>query len=57
MGVSLPPDELVVALSEQWPGREPQIRQLAALLSVSLPIPGRNSIRLSHSRKLLSDQE
>jgi origin recognition complex subunit 5 len=39
MGVSLPPDELVVALSEQWPGREPQIRQLATLLSVSLSTP------------------
>jgi hypothetical protein len=39
MGILLPPDELVVALSEQWPGREPQIRQLTTLLSVSFPIP------------------
>jgi hypothetical protein len=36
MGILLQPDELVTALSEQWPGREPQIRQLTALLSVSV---------------------
>ncbi|EME47099.1 hypothetical protein DOTSEDRAFT_122613 [Dothistroma septosporum NZE10] len=33
------PDELLLSLSEQWPCRDPQARQLAALLSPTLPSP------------------
>ncbi|SMR59233.1 unnamed protein product [Zymoseptoria tritici ST99CH_1E4] len=38
MGLPLP-DELLLSLIEQWPCREVQLRQLAALLSPSLPSP------------------
>jgi hypothetical protein len=36
MGLEMLPDELLLVLKEQWPCKEPQIRQLDALLSVSL---------------------
>lgn len=35
MGLSMLPDELLLSLSEQWPCRDGQLKQLAALLSVS----------------------
>ena len=31
------PDELLLTLTEQWPCRETQLKQLSALLSVSNP--------------------
>lgn len=36
MGLDMLPDELLLVLKEQWPCREPQLRQLDAVLSVSL---------------------
>jgi len=36
MGLEMLPDELLLVLKEQWPCREPQLRQLDAVLSVSL---------------------
>lgn len=36
MGLDMLPDESLLVLKEQWPCREPQLRQLDALLSVSL---------------------
>lgn len=41
MGLEMLPDEsqyTVDALKEQWPCREPQLRQLNAVLSVSFPL-------------------
>jgi hypothetical protein len=37
MGLEMLPDELLLVLKEQWPCRESQLRQLDAVLSVSLP--------------------
>lgn len=39
MGLSMLPDELLLSLQDQWPCRETQLRQLAALLSLKLPSP------------------
>ena len=35
LGLQMVPDELMLTLADQWPCRDPQIRQLASLLSVS----------------------
>lgn len=39
MGIAMLPDELLLALADQWPCREVQLKQLAALLSVSPSAP------------------
>ncbi|KAK4504928.1 hypothetical protein PRZ48_002891 [Zasmidium cellare] len=39
MGLSMLPDELLLSLSDQWPCRDGQLKQLAALLSPTLPSP------------------
>lgn len=39
MGLNQLPDELLLTLTEQWPCREQQLRQLSALLSPTLPSP------------------
>ena len=44
MGLDMLPDELLLVLKEQWPCREPQLRQLDAVLSVSLPASDRKSL-------------
>lgn len=38
MGLDMPEDELFTALKDQWQCREPQLRQLGAVLSVSLRV-------------------
>lgn len=44
MGLHTLPDELLLVLKEQWPCREPQLRQLDAVLSVSLHARDRKSL-------------
>lgn len=44
MGLHMLPDELLLVLKEQWPCREPQLRQLDAVLSVSPPARDRKSL-------------
>ncbi|KAK5131330.1 hypothetical protein LTR08_000996 [Meristemomyces frigidus] len=39
MGLNQLPDELLLTLSEQWPCREQQVRQLSTLLHPTLPSP------------------
>lgn len=39
MGLTMLPDELLLSIIGQWPCREQQLRQLAVLLSPSLPSP------------------
>ena len=43
MGLDMLPDELLLVLKEQWPCRETQLRQLDAVLSVSLLARDRKS--------------
>lgn len=45
MGLEMLPDDSLLVLKEQWPCREPQLRQLDAVLSVSLPARDRKSLR------------
>ena len=44
MGLEMLPDDSLLVLKEQWPCREPQLRQLDAVLSVSLPARDRKSL-------------
>jgi hypothetical protein len=44
MGLEMLPDELLLVLKEQWPCREPQLRQLDAVLSVSVASHNRKSL-------------
>ena len=44
MGLDMLPDELLLVLKEQWPCRETQLRQLDAVLSVSLLARDRKSL-------------
>ena len=44
MGLEMLPDDLLLVLKEQWPCREPQLRQLDAVLSVSMPARDRKSL-------------
>jgi len=54
MGLEMLPDELLLVLKEQWPCRESQLRQLDAVLSVSLPVRDRKSLRgLTNNRNSL----
>jgi len=45
MGLEMLPDELLLVLKEQWPCREVQLRQLDAVLSVSLDTRDRKSLQ------------
>jgi hypothetical protein len=54
MGLEMLPDELLLVLKEQWPCRESQLRQLDAVLSVSLFARDRKSLRgLTNNRNSL----
>ena len=44
MGLHMVSDELLLVLKEQWPCREPQLRQLDAVISVSLLARDRKSL-------------
>ena len=44
MGLEMLPNELLLVLKEQWPCREAQLRQLDAVLSVSMPTGDEKSL-------------